>query len=374
MLFKKVSLLDDLLNRIGEKLQLNQSRRDKAEQCYKTVSDWLLKDNIFFGKYNINIYPQGSYRLGTTNRPKGKTEYDLDFVLEVDYNYLRLNPEDLLTHLERRLKESDIYESKIERKKRCIGINYEGDFHLDIIPALPTYYFKGKNIKISDRKLNAWLDSCPKGYIRWFESKYIAQKLLLEKALEIEQLPSKMPYEFIQPLQRIVQLMKRHRDIAFDGREEYAPRSIILTTLAGEYYNSWESESEALLNVLYSIKQNIDSNPYGKIMIVNPSNPNEKFSDLWDDKPYLYTGFKDFVSSFFSQWKKLSESEGIDKIGKQLEIMFGEKISREVIEEQTEYYDVLRKSGKLSMNDLGTLGILTASRSILVQKNTFYGH
>ena len=373
MLFKKISLLDDLLNRIGEKLQLNQTRIEKADQSYKAVSEWLKEDGLFFSKYDINIYPQGSYRLGTTVKPKSKDEYDLDFVLEVDYDYRKLRPEDLLNHLERRLSESEIYRSKIERKKRCIGINYEEDFHLDVIPALPSEFFKGDNLKISDRKLSAWLDSCPKGYIKWFESKYVEQKLLLEKAAEIEELPSKIPYIYIQPLQRIVQLTKRHKDIYFEKQEDKAPRSIVLTTLAAAYYSSWESESESLMNVLSTIKKDIDLNPYGRIVVVNPSNSNEKFSDLWDDKPYLYNYFKDFINSFYTNWKKLSQTQGIDKIGKQLEIMFGESISREVINEQTEYIEDLRKSGKLGINVLGTLTPSIMSRTIPVPRNTFYG-
>lgn len=373
MLFKKISLLDDLLNRIGEKLQLNQTRIEKAEQSYNAVSEWLKEDKIFFNEYDINIYPQGSYRLGTTVKPKGEDEYDLDFVLEVDYDYRNLKPEELLNHLERSLKESEVYKNKIERKKRCIGINYEGDFHLDVIPALPCDYFKGDNLKISDRKLSAWLDSCPKGYIKWFESKYIAQKLILEKAAEIAKLPSKVPYSLIQPLQRIVQLAKRHRDIYFDEQKDNSPRSVVLTTLIAEYYNSWESESESLMNVLCNIKRDIDLNPYGKIVVVNPSNTNENFSDLWDDKPDLYNYFKDFINSFYENWKRLTQTPGIDKVGKQLEIMFGESISREVISEQTEYIDALRKSGKLGMNVLGTLTPSIMSKTIPVQRNTFYG-
>lgn len=373
MLFKKMTLLDDLLNRIGEKLQLNHTRTEKAEQSYKAVSEWLKKDEVFFSKYDMNIYPQGSYRLGTSVKPKSKEEYDLDFVLEVDYDYKIINPEELLNHLERRLKESEVYKDKIERKKRCIGINYENDFHLDVIPALPRDYFKGDNLKISDRKLAAWLDSNPKGYIKWFESKYISQKIILEKALDIEELPSKVPYSFIQPLQRIVQLVKRHRDIFFEKQKDNSPRSVVLTTLAAEYYNAWESESEAMLNVLENIKKEIDTNPYGKIVIVNPSDPNEKFSDLWDDKPHLYTYFKHFINTFYTNLKQLTQTQGIDKIGKQLETMFGESISREVITEQTEYIDDLRKSGKLGMNVLGTLTSSNLSKTISVQRNTFYG-
>lgn len=373
MLFKNITVIDDLLNRIGDKLQLNQSRREKAEKSYEAVSEWLMKDEIFFSNYDINIYPQGSYRLGTTVKPKIKDVYDLDFVLEVNTKPSELTPVELLNHLERRLKESDLYKNKVVRKKRCMCIEYEDEFHLDIIPALPAQYFKGEHLRISDRRLKEWLDSCPKGYINWFESKYISQQIMLKKSLEIEELPEKLPYQLIQPLQRIVQLMKRHRDIYFEKAADNSPRSIVLTTLAAMFYKASESENDSLMNVLENIKKEIDTNPFGKIEIVNPSNPNEKFSDLWDTKPHLYKYFKDFIKSFYSDWKQLNQLEGMAYTRKQLEKMFGETISREAIEEHAEYTNKLRKSGLLGINLAGTLISSGEKKSIPVQKNIFYG-
>lgn len=375
MFSRKVSLLDDLLNRIAEKLQLNQSRREKAEECYKAVIKLIEDDKAFFGLYETNIYPQGSYRLGTTVKPMKDDEYDLDFVLEVNYDYKKMKPIDLLNHLERRLRESDLYRDKITLKKRCVTINYTGDFHLDIIPALPNSTFKQPDIKISDRKLEAWLDSSPKGYIDWFESKYISQKLLLEKAASVETLPEKVPYQFMQPLQRVVQLMKRHNDIYFDNKnEDWAPRSIVLTVLAGTFYNKLESESESLLHILREISNTIKSNPYGIIDVKNPANPKENFSDRWHDKPYLYNYFKEFISSFLEEWEQLIAEKGIDKIKLHLQKMFGETISREVITEQANYTEKLRKAGLLNITSSGTIITTSVDNAYPIRKNTFYGH
>lgn len=374
MLIRKISLLDDLLNRIAEKLQLNQTRIEKAEQSYKSVIKWLEEDEQFFGKHSLNIYPQGSYKLGTTVKPKGKDEYDLDFVLEVDYDSNNINPVDMLKHLERRLKANGIYEDKVEAKKRCVAINYDGDFHMDIIPAVPKYIFEGEDIKISDRKLEEWIDSCPKGYINWFESKFVQNKILLEKAAAVEELPSKVPYTFIQPLQRVVQLMKRHRDIYFkDENEDYAPRSIVLTTLAGTYYNSWESENESLMNILVNISKEIKRNPYSKIVVKNPALESEKFSDLWESKPHLYKHFVDFINSFLSDWQKLNQLSGIDKISTHLQLIFGEEVSKQVIAEQADYVEELRKANRLGITTLGTLTPMTTEFTSKVARNNFFG-
>ena len=65
--------------------------------------------------------------------------------------------------------------------------------------------------------------------------------------------------------------------------------------------------------------------------------------------------------------------EGIDKIGEQLQAMFGEDISKQVITEQTEYISKLRKSGKLGMNELGSLTPILTNKTIPVKRNTFFG-
>jgi len=321
----------------------------------------------------LNIYAQGSYRIGTTVKPKAKEEYDLDFVLEVNVDYRKYNPFFILKHLERRLKESDNYENKIKLKKRCIGINYKDDYHIDIIPAAPKEFFKGIHIKISDRKKIEWLESSPKGYIQWFESNFIKKELVLEKAASIEELPEKPSYSIIQPLQRAVQLIKRHRDVYFkDLDDDYATRSIVLTTLSGLYYNGEESENDALLNILTNVFNMIQktSTP---IVIENPANPKEKFSDLWIEKPYLYKHFKSFIKSFHSNWVKLNLVVDINEKHKLLKQMFGEEISIKAICEQTEYVNKLRKADLLNISSIGSITTSSQQNFTNIKRTKFYG-
>jgi len=373
LISKRISILDDLLNRVADKLQLDQTRRDKVEKSYYDICEWLEKDEIFFGNHELNIYAQGSYRIGTTVKPKAKKEYDLDFVLEVDVDYRKYNPLFILKHLERRLKESDNYENKIELKKRCIGINYKDDYHIDIIPAAPKEYFKGIHIKISDRKKIEWLESSPKGYIQWFESNYIKEQLILEKAASIEKLPEKPSYNIIQPLQRVVQLIKRHKDVYFkDLDDDYAPRSIVLTTLSGLFYNGEESENDSLKNILANIFNMIQktSNP---IVIENPANSKEKFSDLWIEKPHLYKYFKSFIKSFHNNWIKLNLVDDITEKHKLLKQMFGEEVSIKVISEQTEYVNRLRKADLLNISSIGTITTSNQQKFTNIKSTKFYG-
>ena len=68
------AFLDDMLKRITEALQLNDSRRKLVEDRYKSVSSFIEESPGLF--FDARIYSQGSYRLGTTVKPRTGEEYD----------------------------------------------------------------------------------------------------------------------------------------------------------------------------------------------------------------------------------------------------------------------------------------------------------
>jgi hypothetical protein len=69
-----------LLRGIAEQLDLPPSKCEDVEAKYKAVSDWLAQPETMLAPYNPDIYPHGSFRLGTVVRPLGRDEFDLDFV------------------------------------------------------------------------------------------------------------------------------------------------------------------------------------------------------------------------------------------------------------------------------------------------------
>lgn len=60
------------------------------------------------------------------------------------------------------------------------------------------------------------------------------------------------------PLQRVVQILKRHRDMMFNGDED-KPISIIITTLASKSYGKETSIIDALSNVVANMRNHIES-------------------------------------------------------------------------------------------------------------------
>ena len=118
-----------------------------------------------------------------------------------------------------------------------------------------------------------WNISNPEGYALWFKScMHRAQRLLesraiMEKVASVDELPV---YRWKTPLQRAVQILKRHRDIMFNKMPECKPISSIITTLAGRAYKG-ESDIYSSLHTILSAMGSFVF-PYTP-RVPNPVNP-----------------------------------------------------------------------------------------------------
>ena len=129
-------LLDDVLVRLCGIFQLSSTQFSLAETHYHAICDWLSQDESDLSPFSPDLYPQGSVALGTTVKPQIGDEYDVDLVCELNVDYRSVpRPVLLLDLIENRMRESERYRDRLERKRRCLRVNYEHDFHLDILPA-----------------------------------------------------------------------------------------------------------------------------------------------------------------------------------------------------------------------------------------------
>lgn len=135
--------ISSVLREICQQLQLNPDRHRKADERYSGVAEWLNEGQSSLKALQGEIFPQGSFRIGTTVRPFSlddtKTEYDLDFVCLFQATKAQVgDPVDFLNRLQKRLAENPHYRELIEpNKRRCVRLNYADDFHMDILPAIP---------------------------------------------------------------------------------------------------------------------------------------------------------------------------------------------------------------------------------------------
>lgn len=371
--------LDDLLNRICIKLQLNKTRKERVEESYNALCKFIEKSDGYFGKFeNIDFYPQGSYRIQTTVKPKGGDEFDLDFILEIKGEWKNEDPMELLKELYSLFKSNGVYETKVELKNRCVRINYEDDFHIDILPSFAAKRSEyDTNIKVPDRESKDWTDSNPKGYGEWFNEKgdLVDRTILLEKRVQasIEELPRDKPYEIISPLNKVVQLIKRHRDVYYKEKDMNGVRSIIITTLCANLYDGDSSEYSSMEKIINGIS-NLISNENEVLEIYNPVNKDEKFSEKWDNDKKEYLDFCKFILEFKKNLKKINMSEGINQKVVKLEELFGEKIVKESLIEQAEYISELRKGNKLKISTVNGMLITGGTEDYKpIEEHTFYG-
>ena len=78
---------EDILARIAQSLQLDETRRKQMEDTYRAVTTFLSEDETYFKKLDIDLYAQGSVAIGTTVRPIKGDEFDLDIVLHIKKPY-----------------------------------------------------------------------------------------------------------------------------------------------------------------------------------------------------------------------------------------------------------------------------------------------
>jgi len=289
-------------------------------------------------------------------------------------NHERSDPLAVLDAVEDRLRESKTYEVMIERKKRCVRLNYANEFHMDILPGCPNGNGISGQLKVPDRELREWKDSNPKGYAAWFQGRVdLVKRTFIKAAAEdVEPLPDREPLIRKLPLKRTVQLMKRYRDTYFKRNGQAAPISIVLTTLAGHAYEGQLSVNEALKDILNKIVWSIP--PDRRLVVLNPTNMAEDLSERWDTDVEAYLKFVKWVNEFNAVWEAINEAKGIHNVAKILKEMFGETVTDEALKEQAVVIEAARKEKKLGVaGGAGLLSSTSKTNSIPVKKNTFYG-
>lgn len=351
-------MMKDSLNEFYEKivnyLNISEEMFNLAEKEYSNLGDWLNKNSQ---DYQISIYPQGSIALGTIIKPiTDEEQYDLDVVCEFSESH-NLSAKKLKKDVVGALLDNYINKfMTLEEKKRCWHIEYSSDqnFHIDVIPAVS----KDSYIEITNHNEDTdtydYIGSNPKAYIRWFnEKKSLIHKALLESYsrnsfLEHAEIKPIDESKIKSPLQKAIQILKRHRDIMFMDNPEDKPISIIITTIAADIYQNEDNIADTLSSFLNITQSYIESKKQGNdFYIVNPTNTGEKkenFADKWNESPEKAENFfnwldnaKDFFAN--SDINNLSELERLSHFS----IALGDKTIKSIFPENNELSVFLEK-------------------------------
>lgn len=174
-----------------------------------------------------------------------------------------------------------------------------------------------------------WNISNPEGYAQWFENRMThGRKVLLEKAAQVDDIPV---FKRKTPLQRVVQLLKRHRDYMFREYQDLKPASIIITTLAARAYNGEDNIVQALKNILGIMGSYI--NAYSP-KVPNPVNPCEDFADKWSTQKNLEQNFWAWLKQAQTDFELIASSDNVDFFAEQAALKFSVRVDSEMLKKK----------------------------------------
>ena len=335
---------ENYLRALVEDLAIGEARYEQAERSYQSLAEWLSRPESTLLRYSPQVYVQGSFRLGTVIRPPSEAEdYDVDAVCELRSLGTRsLSQQELKQRLETEVRSyhhSKSMTKPVREGRRCWVLDYAdgAQFHMDIVPCVPnaermrlllesrgeTSPWSGTAVAITDNERSNypvvhedWCRSNPKGYAGWFRQRMIValtrrkQNLAESTRSPVESIPD---YRVRTPLQSAIMLLKRHRDLRFEGRVKDRPISIILSTLAAHAYAAEESIGDALMSILTGMDRFIEFED-GEYVIRNPTDPLENFADKWKEFPERAVAFRDWLKQArtdFSEAAALSDTRMI---------------------------------------------------------------
>lgn len=353
----------DDISKLIDNLDIPPTLFKNACEKYKNLAEFLTNNGI-----KADIYPQGSFALGTVVKPYSSemSGYDLDFICLVEGNREDYDPLELKNEVYDVLQNSDRYKNKIVNYDKCITIKYAGvdgyDFSIDIVPATdetivhkiilaskcnkPELISTTIAIPSIKAKNQEWISTNPKGYLKWFNeinkpfknySELNYRNRLFNNNKQFYQSIEKIPDEMIRSsLQRVIQIIKRHRDIYYKriDKEDLKPLSSLITTLVTNICKneSYDKSEFDLLNTVidtlttYKNPLNIKSDngciryQNDKWYVDDPSNPESNFADEWNENKK--------IPNLFFQWISALKEEFVDSINEQDDQVFRNYISR----------------------------------------------
>lgn len=352
-----------VLHYIVKLLDIPPSHYRKAVDRYESLGEWFCREQSTIAAFSPSVYPQGSFRYGTVIRPLlRKEEYDLDLVcqLKLDKTISQEKLKELVGNEVQAYAKANGILSPVKEKYRCWRLDYADDvsFHMDILPSIPEdstivsaisstgvpIEIAETTVAITDNRLpnysvisTSWPNSNPKGFAEWFEGnmRAVAQKeirFLVQKGIytSVDEVP---PFEWKTPLQRSIQILKRHRDVMFKDDPKFKPISMIITTSATHAYNG-ESDLDAALSTIVQNMSNFIKPTAPRVP--NPVNPGnhlhrgEDFADKWQTDSRYEENFKLWHMQVKQDLESLKSSNTRDHIDEMLRRKFAVTLTEEM--------------------------------------------
>ena len=385
-------MLISALDKLFASLEITPHQMELARDRYHGVGEWLAEaeDPLL---QSMIIFLQGSTAIGTTVKPIGSNEHDVDLVAHAPDLGAWIEPAALKKAIGDRLKANGHYKPLLVEMARCWRLVYANEFHLDITPSIPNRNCNMGGELVPDRALKVWKPSNPKGYKALFlERLKLVPRFNVTKSFhaqdraraDIEPYPEATHFKGL--LQRVVQILKRHRDVYIQTHEidaSHSPISVLITTLASQSYQycvqtyTYDTELDLLFDIIRHMSDFIEQrNENGQVhwYVWNETTKGENFAEKWNSDPVRAEVFFSWHSRALGDISRLKDVEGIDGLKRQLGDAFGSGPAKAVVDTITGEINASRKSNTLGLAPkIGLVTGAVAANVTPVRANTFYG-
>ena len=397
-----------LLADVAIRIQLSPSNYRLAVERLETLADWLDREGSDLAGRVQLAYPQGSMAINATIAScLRRDEFDIDVVVQLDLPP-GTTPQQALDMLYRSIKgdKGSRYYAMTRRNTRCVTVEYD-EMHVDLTPA---ELLLGREPRVSyifhhrveePGQSGARIVANPYGFADWFntvtpraasfEKFFEARSLAMDEAFikaETEDVTEQMPAYLKPPSVVALQLIKRYRNVRYEGRKGRRPPSVLLACLVAQSGSGSGLPFGELLHQARTLARYfIGRQAVGSLAhVVNPRCPEDVFSDRWPANLAEQAVFVDDLQVLVAQLERLEQGASLETIADVFSRLFGEDISQSVIREFADRSGRSIASGALRSErasgriNLGRSGIITgvaaAGSATAVRaspRHTFYG-
>ena len=390
-----------LADTIAKHYEPTQTQMGTLERSYQAVGQYVIDSEEFAG-LALRAHAQGSRAIGTIIRPLWSDAFDIDLVIRLHRSAFQKygdpnGPVRLINDLHTVLKRyADAHGLEIQKWNRCVTLKYADEMCVDVAPIIdePSIIalFGDTHARIPDRDLKQYEPSNPEGLASSFnKTAKICPIFTITKSFEsfaeastrgeLQPLPDANEV-MDRILSRLIQLMKVHRDKTFGAPtlgQDFAPKSIFITTLAAAAYEAraqiaHESPLDLLLDIVDTMTLFFERQQLGGGReywnLSNLTAPGDNLASGMNS-PAVQQAFLQWHARLTSDLTRLLQCierrAGTDELIKLVTEIFGDRAARAVVE-----MDAPRPLAKPGQR-LVKLGTAATTLSVPARAHTFFG-
>lgn len=284
---------------LADKVNLNQTRLNLLSDRVSAIENFLTK-NEEFRELMTEVVPQGSFGHGTIIKPVGTKEFDADILVPMN-EVPEWSAAEYIQHLYEAFGRSATYKSMRSRKKRCVTIDYTGDFHVDVVPFVTRF---GATY-VANRATDRFELAAPEDFTEWFEGKNRTTN---------------------GNLVRVVRLLKYLRD----HKTRYTVPSVTLTAALGHLVSesaklfdpdAYKNVANTLQTLARALANQVENSP-GRPPFISDPGTGQNLAERWQDDNYQT--FRDRFTTYADWIDEAADENDYDNALKAWRRLFGD--------------------------------------------------